>query len=49
MTEPPNNYLRKFPPAQLTESQVEELQKLEQELTEKAGSPILLMAFKAEN
>ncbi|MFC4767244.1 hypothetical protein [Effusibacillus consociatus] len=48
MTEQPNTYMDKYPPAQLSEEQVRELQALEQELSQKAGSPVLLMAFQAE-
>ncbi|BCJ85826.1 hypothetical protein [Effusibacillus dendaii] len=43
-----NTYLDKYPPAKLTEEEVKELQNLERELTQKAGSSILVMAFQAE-
>ncbi|WP_018131894.1 hypothetical protein [Effusibacillus pohliae] len=49
MTEPQHTYLDKYPPAHLTEEQVQQLQKLERELTQQAGSPILLMAFRAQD
>ncbi|WP_286883785.1 hypothetical protein [Aneurinibacillus sp. UBA3580] len=43
-----NEYLNEYPPAQLSEKEVERLQALEKQLSEEMKKPILLMAFENE-
>ncbi|WP_161798221.1 hypothetical protein [Aneurinibacillus tyrosinisolvens] len=41
----PNEYLNEYPPAPLSEKEVEKLQSLERQLSQELEKPILLMAF----
>ncbi|ERI04857.1 hypothetical protein [Aneurinibacillus aneurinilyticus] len=40
-----NEYLNEYPPASLSEKEVEKIRSLEKQLTEEMRKPILLMAF----
>ncbi|MFT9849425.1 hypothetical protein [Aneurinibacillus sp. REN35] len=42
-----NEYLQEFPPAALSEKEVDKIQALERQLTEEMKKPILLMAFES--
>ncbi|MBN6187283.1 hypothetical protein JQN58_09885 [Aneurinibacillus sp. BA2021] len=42
-----NEYLHEFPPAALTEKEVDKIQALERQLSEEMKKPILLMAFES--